>query len=98
MFLCKYSNTKSIKYILCFSEQVVCYEERIEHCCRGLLQHLENLNLSKQQMVTGQLQKATDNLAANLRYQFLDPNGPRRRDITKKQPLFSRYVQFNKYL
>ena len=70
---------------------MTCYEERIERYCHGLLQELKNLNLSKQQTVTGQLQKATYNIVANLRYQFLDPKGPQRRDITKKQPLFPRW-------
>ena len=73
-----------------FSEEIVCHEERIEHCCRNLKQHLENLNQSKQQMTTGQLEKATNNILANLRYQLLDPKGPQRRDITREQPLFPR--------
>lgn len=56
-----------------------------------LRQNLEYLNKSKEEVIKKQLQKATDNLVATLRYEFLDDKGPRRQNITKVQPLFSRY-------
>ena len=65
-------------------------QEDIEHCCHALRQHLEHLNISKKQIIIEQLQKATDNLVATIHYEFLDPKGPQRQYITKKQPLFSR--------
>lgn len=48
------------------------------------------LHALEHKITTEQLQKAVDNLVATLHYEFLDPKGPQRQDITKTQPLFSR--------
>ena len=80
-----------------FSDQVKGFEERIEYCCNRLLWELKNLNLSKQQMITKQLDKATENLVGFIRYQFLDPKGPQQKCITKEKPLFPRYLRGSTY-
>ena len=51
---------------------------------------LRRLNAEVQDRVTGQLHRAVNNLAANIRYQFLEHHGPRRRNVTIDEPLFTR--------
>lgn len=68
----------------------MCFEERIERCCEDLREELRRLNAEVQDRVTGQLQRAVSNLAANMRYQFLEAHGPKRRKITVEEPLFPR--------
>ena len=69
----------------------MCFEERIERCCQDLREELRRLNAEVQDRVMGQLHRAVNNLAANIRYQFLEHHGPRRKKVTVDDPLFPRY-------
>lgn len=69
---------------------LVCFEERIEHCCADLRVELQRLNAELQDRVMGQLHHAVNNLAANIRYQFLEGHGPRRKKVTVEDSLFPR--------
>ena len=79
------NNMKGVCFVLVIN-MYLCYELYSYR----LRQNLEYLNKSKEEVIKKQLQKATDNLVATLRYEFLDDKGPRRQNITKFQPLFSR--------
>ena len=68
------------------------FEERIERCCQDLREELKRLNREIENHVKDQLQMAVANLAANIRYQFLEGHGPQRKKVTKSEPLFPRYV------
>ena len=70
----------------------MCFEERIERCCSSLREELRQLNREIEDRVQCQLQRAIDNLAANMRYQFLEAHGPRRRKVTAQEPIVSRLV------
>ena len=69
---------------------MVCFEERIERCCKDLREELRRLNAEVQDRVTGQLHRAVSNLAANIRYQFLEGHGPKKKRVTVDDPLFPR--------
>lgn len=69
---------------------IVCFEERIEQCCGALREELRAINRRTEERVQHQLQKAVNNLAANIRYQFLEGHGPRRRRVTHNEPLVPR--------
>ena len=71
---------------------MVCFEERIERCCEDLRVELRRLNTEVQDRVAGQLHRAVSNLSANIRYQFLESHGPRRKTVTTSKPLFPRYM------
>lgn len=66
----------------------MCFEERIERCCEDLRAELRHLNAEVRDRVTGQFHRAVSNLAANIRYQFLEGHGPRRKRVTVDEPLF----------
>lgn len=68
----------------------VCFEERIERCCSALRDELRQLNKRIEDKVQSQLQLAVNNLAANIRYQFLESHGPRRQRVTHQEPLVPR--------
>ena len=70
----------------------VCFEERIEACCVALRNELCHLNNAKRQYIQDLVHCAVNNLAADIRYQFLDAHGPKRREVTPTQPLFKRWV------
>lgn len=69
---------------------VVCFEERIEHCCSALREELRQLNQEAENKVRSQLELAVRNLSANIRYQFLEPHGPCRERVTVDEPLVPR--------
>ena len=69
---------------------IVCFEERIEQCCTALREELRSFNRRTEDFVHSQLQKAVNNLAANIRYQFLEGHGPRRKRVTHSEPLVPR--------
>ena len=69
---------------------VVCFEERIEHCCSALREELRQLNQEAQSRVHSQLELAVRNLSATIRYQFLEPHGPCRRRVTVDELLVPR--------
>ena len=80
--------------LLCFSllfrPGIVVFEERIERCCQDLREELKRLNREIEGHVQDQLQMAVSNLAANIRYEFLEGHGPKRRRFTSTEPLFPR--------
>lgn len=74
------------------SAGVACFEARIEQCCAMLREDLKRLNDEVHSRVHHYLEGAVRNLAANIRYEFLESHGPHRQQITAKQPLFPRLV------
>ena len=72
-------------------------KEHVERCCDQLSSHLKKLNYDQQQFIEGCLRQAVDSLADHLRYEFLEPQGPGRQDITKENPLFPRCVNNKEY-
>lgn len=70
----------------------VCFEERIEHCCASLRHELHRLNANVQQSIQDLIHSAVNNLAADIRYQFLEAHGPKRKEVTPTNPLTQRWV------
>jgi glycogen debranching enzyme len=70
---------------------VMCFEERIERCCADLRGELTAINRRAEEHVRSQLQKAVNNVAAHIRYEFLESHGPQRRTVTHDHPLVPRY-------
>ena len=78
-------------YLYLFRHGAVCFEERLERCCTELRHELRRLNSEIEHHVRFQCHKAADNIAANIRYQFLEHHGPRRTHITLEEPFTPRY-------
>ena len=68
----------------------MCFEERIERCCADLRGELTAINRRSEEHVKAQLQKAVNNAAAHIRYEFLESHGPRRKTVTHDHPLVPR--------
>lgn len=77
-------------FLLSLRPGIVVFEERIERCCQDLREELRRMNHEIERRVQDQLQMAINNLAANIRYQFLESHGPQRKRVTSKEPLFPR--------
>ena len=71
--------------------ETVCFEERIDKCCTQLRSKLRSLNEGVEHRVRQQLHQAVDNTAANMRYEFLEPHGPKRTTLTHSEPFIWRY-------
>lgn len=74
--------TLTLELFNIYQPDTVCFEERIEQCCTELRSELRKLNYEVEHRVQGQLHQAVQNLAASMRYQFLEHHGPRRRKFT----------------
>jgi len=72
------------------SENKVDRKDHVKQCCEQLSSHLEKLNCDQKQCIESCLREAVDNLAGHLHYQFLNPEGPARQEITRENPLFPR--------
>lgn len=68
----------------------MCFEERIEQCCAALREELRTINKHTEDHVRSQLHRAVNNVAAHIRYEFLEGHGPRRGRVTHNQPLVPR--------
>ena len=66
--------------------------QRIQVCCETLRRDLENMNSGKINTLLGHLAAAIKNFLANIRWRYLDPNGPKLGKVTKKEPLMHRSV------
>ena len=71
----------------------MCFEERIERCCADLREELSAINRRTQEHVRSQLQKVVNNVAAHIRYEFLEGHGPRRERVTHSHPMVPRSVE-----
>ena len=69
----------------------MCFEERIEQCCMLLRNELRHLNSEIEERTKHSLRVAVNNIAANMRYQFLESHGPRRTHITLQEPFTPSY-------
>lgn len=56
----------------------------------ALREELRAFNRRTEEQVHSQLQKAVNNLAAHIRYQFLEGHGPQRKRVTHYDPLVPR--------
>lgn len=65
---------------------------RCAECFRG---HLEHLNESMRKEIQDHLNGAVENVLAGLRYERLQEDGPRVREISVRHPLFTRYFTDN---
>ncbi len=63
----------------------------MECCTTDLRDTLRSLNAEIMESVNHQLNSAIVNLAASIRYQYLESHGPRKQKVTKEDPLFPRY-------
>ena len=71
--------------------ETVCFEERIQRCCTELRAELRRLNTEIEERVRGQLHGAVQNMAASMRYLFLEHHGPKREALTLTEPFTRRY-------
>lgn len=69
----------------------MCFEERIERCCSQLRAELRRLNEDIEWKVKGQLDSAVNNIAASMKYQFLEHHGPRKTTLTASTSFTERY-------
>lgn len=84
--------TLLLLHLLTIRPGIVCFEERMEHCCADLRENLCNLNCEIVNRVNGYLESAITNLAAGIRYQYLESHGPCKKKVTISDPLFPRLV------
>lgn len=68
----------------------MCFEERIQHCCNALTSELNRLNQEVTDRLQGQLHKALESIAGNIRYRFLASNGPHVAKVTEQDSLVPR--------
>ena len=62
-------------------------DTRVEQACHALQQRLVQLNEQKASEVNSHLEAAINNLAANIRWRFIDGNGPRLPAVTEEEPI-----------
>lgn len=62
-------------------------DQRIKECCRILRSDLEEMNKQKFDAINGHIVAAVEHFVANVKWRFLDPNGPLLEKVTKKKPL-----------
>ena len=63
-------------------------KERLQLCCEALRNHLQTLNESiKHNEVLGHVEAAVGNVQSGVRYERLDPSGPRYGAVSRKHPL-----------
>ena len=58
----------------------------------ALREELQSINRRTEENVRSQLNKAVNNVAAHIRYEFLEENGPKRERVTHSHPLVPRLV------
>lgn len=66
-------------------------EERIKICIDDFKRRLEELNNEKRHLIQLHLSSAVENVLSGVRYQRLDPNGPKLKLVSKKNPLVPKY-------
>ncbi|XP_046327922.2 glycogen debranching enzyme-like isoform X1 [Haliotis rufescens] len=66
-------------------------QERITKCCDSLRARLNELNGAKERDIEEIIKVAVENFVANVRWRFLDPNGPQVGTVTGKKPLMHSY-------
>lgn len=76
-----------INYCVYYRPGVTNREQRIKACCDCLRGDLEALNNTRLSALHDHLNAAVNNYMANIRWRFLDPNGPKVEQVTKRQPL-----------
>lgn len=77
---------------LCLRPGVLNRQERITKCCDSLRARLNELNGAKERDIEEIIKVAVENFVANVRWRFLDPNGPQVGTVTGKKPLMHRLV------
>lgn len=65
--------------------------QHIERCCAELRNCLDQLNDAAQRLLGNHLHAAVENVVKSVRYIRVDENGPKKQDVTPKNPLVSRY-------
>ncbi|XP_052738312.1 glycogen debranching enzyme [Bicyclus anynana] len=73
-----------------------CYDEeaRLQRCCAELRRRLQQLNDEAEADARAHLLAAVDNCAAGVRYERLQADGPRLREVSERHPLVPRYFTF----
>lgn len=66
-------------------------DHRINQCCDAFRRKLEELNGAVQHEVQIHLNAAVENVLKAVRYERLDPSGPRKNPVTAKHPLVPQY-------
>lgn len=74
-----------------------CFDEdnRLRRCAECFRGHLEHLNEQMRREIQDHLNHAVDNCLAGLRYERLQDDGPKVREISVRYPLFCRYFTNN---
>lgn len=74
-----------------------CFDEdsRLRRCAECFRGHLDHLNEEVRKDIQEHLNAAVDNCLAGLRYERLQDDGPKLREISKRHPLFCRYFTDN---
>jgi glycogen debranching enzyme len=85
------NKTLTIELFNVIKSGAVCFEERMEQCCNDLRNVLRNLNTEIEDKTRHSLYEAVNNIAATMRYQFLEGHGPKRYHITVDRPFVDRY-------
>ncbi|GAB0093565.1 Glycogen debranching enzyme [Sergentomyia squamirostris] len=70
-----------------------CFDEdtRLRKCAEEFRKYIEELNESVRREISEHLRNAVENCLAGLRYERIQDDGPRLREISVKHPLFCRY-------
>lgn len=59
----------------------------LEYCCERFLEDLKNLNEQKKIEIDGHFAAAVGNIISAVRYERLDPNGPKIKVVSAEHPL-----------
>lgn len=66
-------------------------EDRIVHCCAELRRHLENLNEKRSSEIQAHLIQAVECCLGTVRYQYIQPDGPKIAKVSEEHPLVPPY-------
>ena len=65
-------------------------DERIQQCCAAFRERLKELNHNKYQVIYGHLECAVNCVTSGMRYERVQHDGPKLREVTKRNPLSHR--------
>lgn len=71
-------------------------EDRIAKCCEALMKEVASLNAVKERELQDHLNVAVDNFLGNVRWRFVNPDGPKLGIVTADEPLMHGYFAIPK--
>jgi len=82
---------RNFEVVYLFRHGAMSRVQRIQACCDSLRHDIDGLNRQKTDALNDHIHTAVNNFIANVRWRFLNPDGPKIEKVTIKEPLMFRY-------